>query len=257
MQGVSGSWLFDTGASVSLISIKEFRKISPEHRPQKKPATINLTCASDKMLSIVGIYDFNLTIQGRTIRHPVYVANNLGNAAILGIDAIKAFGLIYSPSKNSFNFENKINQVNSVNKVNPLLLSDFDTSSQLASLSVIKSVTIPALTSLPLSVSTVSSLPFRPPANMIGLAHVGTAALPYLNGGPGLVQTDRLGEVKIRVNNCAPTDLFLPKGSIIGYLETIDPASVKEIDQQLLLTQLIKLSPVCPLLSLVQIKTIS
>ena len=108
MQGVSGSWLFNTGASVTLISIKEFRKISSENRPQKKPATINLTCASDKMLSIVGIYDLDLTIQGRTVRHPVYVANNLGNAAILGIDAIKAFGLIYSPTKNNFNFENKI-----------------------------------------------------------------------------------------------------------------------------------------------------
>ncbi len=33
VQGVTRSWLFDTGAAASVMSLSEFRKISPDNRP--------------------------------------------------------------------------------------------------------------------------------------------------------------------------------------------------------------------------------
>ncbi len=90
------------GAAITLISITEFRKILPENWPPKKPVMVNLTCASDQQLN-----GLKLTIGNKNIIHPVYVTENK-TQAILGIDAIKAFGLLYSPPKNSFSFENSV-----------------------------------------------------------------------------------------------------------------------------------------------------
>jgi hypothetical protein len=92
---------------------------------------------------------------------------------------------------------------------------------------------LPPLTSLSLSVSTLTDSGYGPPLGVLRLAHVGTTALPYLNGGPGLVTTDRLGEVMLRINNCAPTELNLLKGSVIGFFKNINSQEIKKINDKL------------------------
>ena len=94
------------------------------------------------------IYNLNLTINDRTLVHPVHVSSNLNSPAILGIDAIKTFGFIYSPFKNSFSFESPSKSVHSFHGVTPSPSSDLDSASVLASLSTSKTFTIPALASL-------------------------------------------------------------------------------------------------------------
>ncbi len=86
------------------MSIVEFRKICPENRPPKNPVMVNLTLASNQQLKTVGLYNLKLVIGSRSIIHPVYVTENK-TPTILGIDAIKAFGLLYSPSKHYFTFK--------------------------------------------------------------------------------------------------------------------------------------------------------
>ncbi len=211
-QGVTSSWLYDTGADITLISITEFRKILPENRPPKKPVMVNLTCASDQQLKTVGLYDMKLTV---------------GN-------------------KHSFSFENSVSvnsqPVHAVSPTAPMPTSDLDLSSSLTSISTLKSVTLPPLTSLSLSVSTISSLDLRPAPGVLGLAHVGTSAFPYLNGGPGLVTTDRLGEMTVRINNCSPAELILPKNSIIGFFEPINSANVQELENDIFINAVNKVS---------------
>ena len=167
------------------MSIVEFRKICPENRPPKKPVMVNLTSASDQQLRTVELYDLKLTIGSKSITHPVYVTENK-TPAILGIDAIKAFGLLYSPLKHCFTFE-KVNvlssPVHAVSQNSPIASSELDSSSNLTPLTLTKNVLLPPLTSLSLSVSTLTDLGYRPPPGVLGLAHVGTTALPYLNGG--------------------------------------------------------------------------
>jgi hypothetical protein len=244
-QGVTSSWLYDTGAAITLISISEFRKILPENRPPKKPVMVNLTCASDQQLKTVGLYDMKLTVGNKTIIHPVYVTENK-TQAILGIHAIKAFGLLYSPSKHSFSFENSVS-VNSqpahaISPIVPMPTSDLDPSSSLVSFSTLKSVTLPPLTSLSLSVSTISSLGLRPAPGVLELAHVGTSTFPYLNGGPGLVTTDRLGEMTVRINNCSPAELILPKNLIIGFFEPVNSTHVQELENDIFINAVNKVS---------------
>jgi hypothetical protein len=37
VQGVTSTWLYDTGAAANCMSLSEFRKIPPEKRPQSYP----------------------------------------------------------------------------------------------------------------------------------------------------------------------------------------------------------------------------
>jgi hypothetical protein len=236
VQGVTSSWLFDTGAAASVMSLSEFRKISPDNRPVKLPAMLNLSTASADSLNIVGVYNLSFSMKGKTIQNPVYVCSNLNQKAIIGMDVIKKFGLIYSPLKETFHFEDT--PINSNYFFQPKMPSN---RSAVASLTVVKTVKIPPLTSISLSVSSLSSDHYRPPPGMLGLAHIGTPSLPYLNGGPGLVETNRLGEVTVRINNCSPVELKIERNTEIGFLESVCPSSVKEIDSDLFISEIEKI----------------
>ncbi len=192
VQGVTSSWLFDTGPAASVMALSEFRKISPDNWPEKLPAMLNLSTASADSLNIVGVYNLSFSMKGKTIQNPVYVCSNINQKAIIGMDVIKKFGLIYSLLKETFHFEDT--PINSNYFFQPKMPPN---RSAVASLTVVKTVKIPPLTSVSLSVSSLSSDHYRPPPGMLGLAHIGTPSLPYLNGGPGLVEINRLGEVTV------------------------------------------------------------
>jgi len=231
VQGETSTWLFDTGAAVNCISLAEFRKIPPDRRPPKLPPMFNLSTASADSLKIVGVYNLTFSLQNRSITSPVFVCSNLNQNAILGMDAIKKLGLIYSPIKEQFSFETP-----SVNSLD-------NTPAHLASLTTIKSITIPPLTSVSLTVSALSNNAYRPPAGVTGLAYINSPAFPLLNGGPGLVQLNRFSETTIRVNNCSPAQIEIPKHSVIGFLENVQPQTVKEINPELYVSVIDSIRP--------------
>ncbi len=72
---------------------------------------------------------------------------------------------------------------------------------------------------------------------MLGLAHNGTPSLPYINGGPGLVKTNQLGEEIVRINNRCPVGLEILKDTQIGFLESVCPSSIKEINSDLFINK--------------------
>ena len=233
MQSILSSWLYDTGACITVMPLSLFRKIPVDQRPIKYPPLHELCTASGSPLRTIGVYYLKLTFQQRSIITPVAVCENVSQP-ILGIDAIKKFGLIFSPNSNSFSFENA-----SIASVQPPRLpappADYavDPHFVVASLSIIKSVKLPPLTSLSLSVQAVNSADPSSIAGVTGLAHIGHPSFPYLNGGPGIVQTDSVGEIRIRLNNCAPFEILLNKGDVIGSLETVDPNKMSQIDEQM------------------------
>ncbi len=152
VQGVTSSWLFDTGAAATVMALSEFCKISPDNRPKKLPAMLNLSTASADSLNIVGVYNLSFLIKGKTIQNPVYVFTNLNQKAIIGMDVIKKFGLVYSPLKETFHFEDT--PINSPYFFQPKMPLN---QSAVASLTVVKTIKIPPLTSISLSVSFLSS----------------------------------------------------------------------------------------------------
>jgi hypothetical protein len=56
IQGPTSTWLFDTGADVTVMAMREFRKIPIEKRPITKPPTMKTSSASSDSLKIVGVY---------------------------------------------------------------------------------------------------------------------------------------------------------------------------------------------------------
>jgi hypothetical protein len=92
-----------------------------------------------------------------------------------------------------------------------------------------------------LSVSSISSLGLCPAPGVLGLAHVGTSAFPYLKG-PGLVTTDRLGEMPVQINNCTPAELVLPKNLIIGFFEIVNSDTIQELENDIFVNAVNKVS---------------
>jgi hypothetical protein len=50
IQGPTSTWLFDTGADVTVMAMREFRKIPIEKRPMKKQPKVRISSASSDSL---------------------------------------------------------------------------------------------------------------------------------------------------------------------------------------------------------------
>ena len=71
------NFLYDSGAQVSLMSKKIFRKIKVDIRPKK--INFNLTCSgvSKCKLKVIGCYFFKFKVLGKDIRHPIFVVDKI------------------------------------------------------------------------------------------------------------------------------------------------------------------------------------
>ena len=87
-------FLYDSGAQISLLSKKAFRKIAKNKRPEK--INFKLTCSgvSGSQLKVIGCYNFKFKLLGREIEHPFFVVEKIpGQSGVIGIDIIKKHGL--------------------------------------------------------------------------------------------------------------------------------------------------------------------
>ena len=87
------SFLYDSGAQVSLINKKTFRKIKKDQRPRKLDLNLSCSGVSGSKLKLVGCYLIKLKILDQDIIHPFFVTNVPGHAGVIGIDLIKKSGL--------------------------------------------------------------------------------------------------------------------------------------------------------------------
>jgi hypothetical protein len=103
--------LYDTGADISCISEKVFRQLPPPCRPQKLASdkTPNFRSAGGQPLPVRGLYEFNLKVDKKFIKHKFYVIPDLNEPLILGIDFIQQHQLWYCPKNKSFAWEGQPN----------------------------------------------------------------------------------------------------------------------------------------------------
>ncbi len=96
--------LYDTGADISCLDEKEFRKIPIDLRPKANAFSTyrQYLSASKDPLVVKGVFDIPIKICGRTIYHPFYVIKNLSDPVILGADFIHEHKLSYCPEKRDF-----------------------------------------------------------------------------------------------------------------------------------------------------------
>ena len=91
INGVCVKFLIDTGASVSVISEDIFSRIKDTAALESLPVErgFKLKAASGHGLTVVGLYQFYLTLLGRSMQRPLYVMDGLTSSTpIFGIDFI-------------------------------------------------------------------------------------------------------------------------------------------------------------------------
>ncbi len=55
-QGVTGTWLYDTGALVFCMSMEQFRRIAVPNRPAKHKPLIRLLSAAKTEINVLGLF---------------------------------------------------------------------------------------------------------------------------------------------------------------------------------------------------------
>ena len=209
--GTRSQWLFDTGAQVCCMNVHEFRKIPVNSRPIKLKLDKDLRCASNTQLRVKGAYLMNLTVFGRQIQQTVFVCENLGQPAILGIDAIEKLGLNYSARTKRYFFEEQ------------------NFSFPTGKLMALSAHIVPPLSAQPIRVATITAQGQRPVAGLQAVATIQSPISPLLSGGPGLVKTNQLGEVTVMLQNCSPCAINISRGDTLGTLECIQGSHVEQV----------------------------
>ena len=203
LPGVTTNWLYDTGAKVTVLALREFRKIPVEKRPVRKPSNVRLESASTNVIRVVGEFELPITVNNHTIKHNVLVVDNINSPAIMGIDLIDKLGISYNSRKRIFTTETS----------EPVFTT--------AALSTLASQIIPAFAVMPIRLSSLTTGSSRPGPNLRSMATIISQEFPLLSGGPGLVVPNHAGHVTVLVQNCGPTDMEIPRGVIVGELENI------------------------------------
>jgi transposase InsO family protein len=92
------SLLFDTGAAASIISGRTFERLKTNGAlVEKLDATVALSNASGSRMRTAGAYNIRLRLQDTTIVAPFIVCLDLPHAGILGMNVMRANGIILDP----------------------------------------------------------------------------------------------------------------------------------------------------------------
>ena len=194
------NWLYDTGAARSCISTKQFHSLFPnggqERFRPKKPTDWGLLDAGGNSLGLYGVLPMTLNVLGKTFQHDIWVCDHI-NDSIMGIDLINRFHLQYDTLSQSVHWRNQ---------------------SHLPVLALQHETLFPALT------TKVIKTKFHGKTNhsCVHIATINCKEQKYIQGGPALVKISDDGFCTIAVTNCAPYDIEIPRGIVIGTIVTED-----------------------------------
>ena len=211
-EGMSLRGLYDTGADLSCISEKAFRRIPPEKRPAKLPDTTQakLKSASGDQLEVRGKYSLKIKLGHNEVQHSFFVIRNLNDDLILGIDFIHKHQLNYNSINRSFRW-----------KGGPAW--------QEGQLKVCKALSIEALGSQMVRLQARTDSGSLPQPNQACMVNVVSMDNPFLTGGPFLVEPDEHGCVQVLVTNCSPIPVDLERNEFLGKIENLEGSELREI----------------------------
>ena len=215
LPGMNPTWLYDTGAALTCISMETFRQISINSRPTKIHAIgKGASGASGGSLIPQGSYIIPMEFKGRKIMQKVQVYKNLAQEAILGIDAIDNLGITYLSRTKEFLFQEDIKK------------EKFER----ADLNTVKLIHIPAHTTCPIRLASSTGRRHTPmAAGLKCVTTIGTLDFPMLFSQPGLVVPNHQGDVTIMLQNCSDQDIEIPRNTTLGYLENLNNKEFNKI----------------------------
>ena len=194
------NFLYDSGAQISLLSRKSFRKIAVHKRPKK--ILFDLTCSgvSGSKLNVLGCYMVKFTLLGKEIEHPLFVVDSIpGKAGVLGIDIIKRFKLQLDVITNKpYYIDQKINAT------------------------VTKETFLPARCRHKCKVQLPTHC-INKTKNNLKILQINVPQYRELFVDEVLIDPSEDGHATIYLTNVSEQDLRLEKGTIIGDIEAVEP----------------------------------
>jgi len=94
------NWLYDTGASITVISDELYQRMDPA--PKLKANNLKVTGANKKPLAIRGTVKLTVTILNEVAEISALVCDKLSYTGILGMDTIKKLNLVLNPKTFKF-----------------------------------------------------------------------------------------------------------------------------------------------------------
>ena len=194
IQGSSSEerFLYDSGAQVSLLSKKTFRKIRKDQRPKKLDLDLSCSGVSGSKLKLVGCYLIKLRMLGKEVAHPFFVTNVPGHAGVIGIDLIKKTGLSLDAITNQPYF----------------------TKPAVAMATLTKDVYVPARS------KTLVKIKCEKNNLQVLTVNIPESRQIYCNE---ILVDPTEGVAKIYLANVSQNGQRLPRGTVVGELEDVDP----------------------------------
>jgi transposase InsO family protein len=228
-QGVTGTWLYDTGASVSCMSLTQFRRIALDNRPVKQTPQIRLLSAAKTEINVIGLFHLKIKILGKTFEHPVHVCHPMNQGGIIGMDIITRLGLTYLPARKSFTFDQHIAVGQSKQYTAQTIFKN--SAGVVAEMLTDRQIKIPPHSSKVVHMNCASKQQHTTVAGATAVANIYSSQFPLLWGGPAIIQTNFKSKTSMPLINCGPTELTIPRGTAIGHLETIFADGAYQVDE--------------------------
>jgi hypothetical protein len=197
--------LYDSGADISCISEKHFRKIPVDQCPDKILQQRIDPCfrAGGSQLSVKGVVNLPVEILGRQTVHPFRVIQGLNENIILWADFINKHLLVYDPKFKQVKWrKNNAWSVSSIKMTHETVNPEFSSK----------------LVKVKLDSGTKKTGQV--------VAEITCAAEPYLVGGPGLINVDSTGCSLIEVVNAGPEPVNLSRGQDVSQADNVEGQSL-------------------------------
>ena len=207
VNGQMRSFLYDTGASRTCMKVSTFNKMFPNGHPRQlrtNSISPDLLDAGGKSLGLCGVFYVPMEILGRKFNHEIRVLKHV-TEDIIGIDLIHKQHLFYDPINRDVFFSQ--DHRNSV-------------------ISIMSEVFMPAQTKKIIKVNYNG----QPNRNQAHVATIYSNESKLIQGGPALVKIDDKNQCFIEIANCAPYDMYLSRGSIIGMVEEENADRLQKLD---------------------------
>ncbi len=224
----------DSGASVSVLSWRLFKKLRNDPNPPKLvqlPPEMSISGAGGSSLEVMGATHVKFEMRGRVFSRQMYVINGLQSAAILGEDFLEDEGVIMDHGKKTISF-------NSTSKTK---FDKRETDWSVANLEVTSQVKIPSMCTKVVELGTRSRSGYRLAPGQEGICESRLGGIEHIV--EALQTTNINGKVEVVVMNTSNTEVTLERGQVIGsFTNTKEAAFMAEIEDKTIMSMLGKIN---------------
>ena len=166
-------------------------------------------------MRILGIYNFEMTIAGRTFSAPLVVSPDIQNQCIIGMNVIRACGLVFDARSETLGFHDSPSVPPQLPHVDEITLNSFEPTN----LVLTSAVTIAPHSARLVTVALVN-------AASAERVHCEGEYLAEIAGIAIAFRTGKEGTCKIYIPNCTSEDMSLPRGEQLGPVQLRDSTTV-------------------------------